>query len=62
MKTEKQISNKPKVIVGGWGTINCSHCNKHNTSGIITMWIDDVPEQIEICNLCLKKHYKEIKE
>ena len=54
-------SAKPKVTVGGWGTINCSHCGEKNVAGIITMWIDDTPEHVEICNLCLKKHYIEVK-
>ena len=54
-------SAKPKVTVGGWGTINCSHCGKQNVGGIITMWIDDAPDQAEICNLCLKEHYEEVK-
>ena len=59
--TDVTSSAKPKVTVGGWGTINCSHCGKKNVGGIIAMWIDDIPCQAEICNLCLKKHYEEVK-
>lgn len=59
---EKQIINKSKVIVGGWGTINCEYCNKENVAGIITMWINDTPAQMEICNSCLVKYFEEVKE
>ncbi len=60
-KGDVTSSAKPKVTVGGWRTINCSHCGKENIGGIITMWIDDNPDQAEICNLCLKEHYEEVK-
>jgi hypothetical protein len=46
---------KPKVVVGGWGTINCNNCGKKQVGGVITY------DHGEICNICLKEKYVEVK-